>query len=419
MVGENQARNLYVVGTSTNTTIATVAAGANLNAAVLESDGTAAVADKPFLLAVKNGQGELISSDEIDPNKILYAHSVDYVARSVGKASIGGFTVTAGELYQIQIIFQGHGSLSVENEYIKEAFYKAVTGDDAEKVVDGLIKSLARNFSREEPNLLGETFAYVDAGEVTHNLPENAFFSFSKGFTTQTIDVDTAPTADANATVTLDGVDVTVALLDADTDEGAATKIAAAIDAVTGYSASATGTVVTVTTTAPANIVYDAGTTGTTVTQDGTAAGAGIVILEKASWLAQYYVTGKKTRLDFPFEVRAYNNSANPTVVQTKGFEGTATGYHVRNMEYYYKGNRADTFRGAGYPHNFEENYDSVLSQAYYLVEIGYWDESRDEPMKSKKQLTIAAPSAAVADVLIGQINTALTNVPFSIATLS
>ena len=416
MVGEIQVRNLFIVTSSSATTTAAIkAAGTKLNGAIVESDGTAASADNNFLLSLINNQGKLASSDELSPSRILYAKSVAYQARTLGLDTISGITAEANKLYQIRITSSQYGSLSVENEYIKEAFYKSKTGDTVEDIVDGLIKSLYRNLSREEPQT-GEFVTYTLADTSTVSLPTNAYFTFEKGATTQTIDVDTAPTADASATVTLNGTDVTVALLDADTDAQAATKIASAIDAVDGYSAAAVGTVVTITSDAATVVTYDAGTTGTTVTQAYTSNTSGIVITEKSTWLGQYYVTGKKTRLSFPYTVEAHFPTA-PTVATTKGFEGVATGYHVRNMEEYYLGNRGDTFREMGYPHNFEREYDSVLSQAYYLIELGYYDESRDEPMKSKKQLTIACPNTTVANTLIGQINTALTNTVFSIST--
>ncbi len=60
------------------------------------------------------------------------------------------------------------------------------------------------------------------------------------------ITVITAPSVNGNATVNVDGEEVVVALLATDDAAGAATKIAADIDALDGYSAVAVGAVVTV-----------------------------------------------------------------------------------------------------------------------------------------------------------------------------
>lgn len=431
MVGENQVRNLFVVSDDSNVTTATIKAGSAGGGAIVEQDGTAAVADQPFMFTGLKSNGQLVTSDVIDPTRVSYAHSVGFQPRELAITTVSGFSVDVGTLYQIRIIIEGHGSLSVENEYIKEAYYKAVTGDTAEDVVDGLVKSLARNFSREQPELMGQTFTYPDA-DGNEELPENAFFTFSKSFSdgtaeVATIQVTAAPTSAGLVDITLNGVVYQIPV-DVGTANEAAADIAAGLDALSGYSATVSTDTVTVTSEIPQAETDAAAAAGdvasitfiVTTTQqgaDGTAANAQLHIEEKSTWLADYYVTGKKTRLSFPFRVEAYATTP-VTVTSVEGSEGVATGYHVRNMEYYYKGNRADTFRGAGYPHNFQESYDSVLTNTYFLVELGYWDESRDEPMKSKKQLTIACETEAIANTIIAQINTALTNTSFSISTL-
>lgn len=418
MHGENQVRNFFVVNTSSATTMSAIRAAANLNGAVIQSDGTAAADNEEFALAVKNNRGEISLSDVINPERVSYAKSVAYSAMVPKVVTVSGITATANNLYQIAVLIKGFGSLSVEDEYIKKGFYKAKSGDNAENIVDGLVKNLAKNFSREQP-ASQQSFTYTNADATTVTLPDNLLFTFEKGFTTQTLTVSTAPDTNGNATVTLDGTDVTVALLAADDDAAAATKIAAAIDGVSGYSASSASEVVTITTTLPSTVSFDGATTNAVADNDGTASTAGLIIKEKSDWLAKYYVTGKKTRLYIDYDIDTFTGTDDFTVsVKTQGNSGAGTGYHVRNLEEYFLGNRGDTFRGAGYPHNFEQEYDSVLSGTYSLIEIGYWDESRDEPMKSKKQLTIAAPSTAVANTLIGQINTALTTKGITVATL-
>lgn len=322
MHGENQVRNLFVVNTSTNTTIPTVRAGANLNGAVTQSDGTAAADNEDFVLAVKNNRGEMSLSDIIAPSRVKSAKFVDNVARVLSSTTISSITAEANKLYQVRVVIKGYGSLSTENEYIKEAFYKSKTGDDAENIVDGLIKSLARNFSREQPQQPG-TFTYTLANASTVELPLNYGFAFSK---------------------------------------------------------------------------------------TGTGASAALVITEKIDWLTKSYVTGKKTRLSQDFTVDAYFPT-EPTTVKVLGNEGQLTGYHARNLEEYFLGNRGDSFRGAGYPHNFEQTYDTVLANDYYGIEIEYYDEGRDDPMKSKKQLTILVDATAITAVnaLMAQLTTALT----------
>ena len=321
MQGEIQVRNFYLGGAfPAHATISALRAGTNLDLAALKPDGTAVANNSELVIAVKNNKGGITMSDVINPKRVLYAHSKKTVARVGKTATISAITAIANSLYTVSIPIWGYGSLSVENEYIKEGFYKSKTGDTAENIVDGLVQSLARNFAREQP-ALSTTTTYTLADASTVEIRDNAVFGFSK---------------------------------------------------------------------------------------TGTGAGAALVITEK-NWLPQYYVTGKKTRtqLDFRVEVR-FPGDTLPTVTQSVGVEGIGTGYQVRNMEYYLLGNRQDTFRGAGYPHNFEESYDSDVTKSYHLLEIGYYDESRDDPMKSKKQITIAIEALADMNLLIAEVNKSL-----------
>ncbi len=330
LIGELQARNFFLVNTATESTLSDVRAGANLNGAIVQDDGTAAAANSDFMLAMVNNKGELTISDKINPANVTYANAIAYSAPVARNFVISAITADANTLYTVSIILSGFGSLSVENEYVKKGFYKAKTGDDAENIVDGLVKSLAKSIAREQPSS-PDTFSYTDADSNTLNLPDNYFFSFTK---------------------------------------------------------------------------------------TGTGASATLTIAEKSDWRDKYYVTGKKTNLEIDFHVDA-DFETDPTIVETVGSQGAGTGYQVRNLEEYLLGNRADTFRGAGYPHNFEENYDSSLSGTYSIIELAYFDVSRDEPMESKKQITIACPSTTVADALITDLNTALTGTGISIGTLS
>lgn len=426
MVGENQVRNIFIAKAFPgHANVTALKAGAKGDLAALDSDGTAVVNDSQIMFLSKNNKGTLSKSDVINPANITSAKAIAYSAPVKKVVSVSSITATANELYSINIIVAGVGSLSVENEMIISGYYKSKTGDTAENIADGLIINLAKNFGRQQPTLSSVT-AYTKADASSVNLKDNNWFKFEKGFTSQTIQVTTAPTADANATVTLDGVAVTVALLDADTVDGAATKIAAAIDAVDGYSASASTDTVTVTTTTASSVLYAAGSTGTVVAQDGTASGAGIVIIEK-SWEADYYVANKKERDLLDFSVVAGvvdDNVVDPTVsVKTVGNIGTGTGYQVKTMEVYLLGNRQDSYRQMGYPHNFDVEYDAEETGTYNLLEIEYFDVSRDDPKKSKKQLTIAfaenAGTYTAINAAVAELNKALNSSTITVATLS
>jgi hypothetical protein len=309
LAAQQQVRQMYVGSDyPQHSTISALRGGTDQDLAVLGADGSAVAAGEKFKLYKKTTSGD-VSSDVIDPSQILYSKSVAYAAEVLKVSTISALTVDVNSLYTVEIAIDGFGSLSAEDEYIKKAFYKAVTGNDQEAIVDGLIVSLNRNFQRE----IGSTSS------------SNDYFTFSK---------------------------------------------------------------------------------------TGSGTSAALVITEKTAWRDKYYSTGKKTRSRVSFRVNAAFTTL-PTIVETGGSVGVGEGHQVVDMEYYLKGERNDFYRGAGYPHNLENSYDALYASNYNLVEIGYWEEGRDEAKKSKKQVTIAVPFTNLAgnatlNLLIADLNTIL-----------
>ena len=400
LAGQNQVRHMYVgqAPESTVTSLATLkSAGVANDLVLLGADGAAVAAGKAFKMYQKDALGNIISSDTIKADNVLDVKSVAYTAPVNKKVSISGLTVDASTLYTVNIEIQGHGSLSPEDTYLKQGYYKAAaSGDDQGDIVDGLIASLNRNFKRE-----------VGATAST-----NRSFTFAKGWGTQTIDVDTAPTADATAVVTVDGVDYDVALLDADTDQQAAAKIAAVINAIDGYTSTAVATsIVSIACTHAGIVSYDPASTGTTVTAAQTESTAGLVVTGKAD--ATNFDGDKKIKVydDFTVDIAC---TTYPTVANVfDGSKGVGTGYQVMEMEHFLLGERGDAFRTNGYPHNIVgPSLVATTSGTYDIIEISYFDEGRDEAKKSKKSLTIALPTAAVPNAnvngVIADLNTIL-----------
>ena len=151
LAGQNQVRHMYVgqapAGTSTMALLKS--AGVANDLVLLGADGAAVAAGKAFKLYQKDALGNIISSDTIKADNVLDVRSVAYAAPVLKKVTISALTVDANSLYTVNIEIQGHGSLSPEDTYLKQGFYKAAAGNDQEAIVDGLIASLNRNFSRE------------------------------------------------------------------------------------------------------------------------------------------------------------------------------------------------------------------------------------------------------------------------------
>tara|TARA_R110000772_G_scaffold62137_1_gene139632 strand:+ start:41969 stop:43183 length:1215 start_codon:yes stop_codon:yes gene_type:complete len=393
LAGQNQVRQFYpALNAPGHTTVAAVSAGTIGDIAILSADGSDVAANTDFKLFKKNAAGNVVSSDLVKVANVQYAKAISYQAPVLGSVSFSGLAVpTVGELNTVEIVIKGFGSYSPEDEYVKKAFYKTVTGNTAESVVDGLIASLNRNFSRE----VGATAS------------SNPYFSFTKGSTAQTVTVGTAPTVSADASVTVNGTAYTVALLSTDTDILAAGKIAAVLNGITGVTSANGGTAVaTTTSTFPITITYDPLTTGSVAAVAITAASAGLIIKEKDQ--SQFYVVGKKerTNIDFTADMKA---TTLPTVTKIASDPGIGSGKSIASMEWYLKGERNDFYREMGYPHNFENSYEVSATGTYDVVEIAYFDEGRDEAKKSKKQITVAFPVSARtnANLFVDDLETA------------
>jgi hypothetical protein len=135
---------------SSVTSMSSLESGATNDLIILSKDGTAVAAGKAFKLFQKDALGNVISSDTIKPDNVTDVRSVAYTAAVNKKVTISALTVDVNSLYTVNIEISQFGSLSQEDTYLKQGYYKAVTGNDAEAVVDGLIASLNRNFSREQ-----------------------------------------------------------------------------------------------------------------------------------------------------------------------------------------------------------------------------------------------------------------------------
>jgi len=152
LAGQNQVRHMHVgqAPEATVTSLATLkSAGVANDAVLLGKDGSAVSAGGDFKLFLKDALGNIISSDTIKAKNVTHVTSVPYTAAVNKAVTISGLTVDVNSLYTVKIEIDQHGSLSQEDTYLKQGYFKASAGNDAEAIVDGLISSLNRNFSRE------------------------------------------------------------------------------------------------------------------------------------------------------------------------------------------------------------------------------------------------------------------------------
>ena len=83
-------------------------------------------------------------------------------------------------------------------------------------------------------------------------------------------------------------------------------------------------------------------------------------------------------------------------------------GRMVADMEWFYIGERADQFRGYGYPNNFDTNYLADASKSYKFINIDfYYSGDAEDVQRSKKTLTIATADDTTLAALWTALETA------------
>lgn len=140
---------------ASETTLGTFLSGASpKELAVVSADGTAPAYGKPFFIVGKHTDGSLIKSDIIKPETVKRVKGVPYVAPVQKVVTVSSFVVpsTNGDVqeYMVEIRLLNQGSLSVNDWllYFGHTKFTKTSTNDAEDVVDALIASLNRNFSK-------------------------------------------------------------------------------------------------------------------------------------------------------------------------------------------------------------------------------------------------------------------------------
>lgn len=360
-----------------------------LEVAVVSADGSAPGFGKDFYVVTKAADGTLIKSDLVKASTVKRTVGAAYAAEVQKVVEVYGITVPATAAakasYQVQVRVFNAGSLSVLNtEFIIGHYtFTQTSGLTAEVVVDGLVSNLNANMSKR-PGATATT---------------NPFFTFGKGYSTQVLTVTTAPTTSANATVTVNGVAITVALLNTDDADGAATKIAAAIDANPLFSATAVGPAVTITAAdgLSVTVVYAPLTTGSVASVAGTASTASLTIASVAQPIDLGRAFGRQ--LEFDVILLADDaGGAGSVAIKTIANVGKGTGKQVATMEYFYRGEKGDQFRNQHFPFNWTLSTKTLSdsSATYNAVELNHSNGNDNglNIVSIPKELTIAIKEA-------------------------
>lgn len=404
---QKQIREVFVVDAlAGETTLRTFNASASDGElGIFMADGSNGNEVGKFLLAVKIG-GKTVTSDVYESVQSLKAKAGEAAQEKV--VSVKPTNTSADTEYVLDIVIDSFGSLSIENTYNKHAQYVVGQNGDAATVnaiVDGLIASLNKNFSKE----------------FGASATSNPFFAFSKGHTAGDLTVSTAPDTNGDATVTVNGKSITVPLLAADTAANAATKIAAAIDAEAEFSASAAAAVVTITSASDANAIYsvsfDGASTNAVASYAGDATKATLIIQSKQ----QDFELGRKEGRPVQFSVRvdslAGSSIATVNSVQ-EGKPGVGTGRSIALAEYFFRGYRGDGFGKQHFPYNYGDATKTTAnpSQQYSVIDLVsiYEQDEEINPVHARKNVLIAVP-----DGVSGSVYTAINAIINKLETVS
>lgn len=386
-------------------------ANANKVAPLKETDtaGTIAVKSSPqdvwFEYVTPNGDNgnTVVRTDLINKNKITSITKTETAAtRKLKKVTVAiDGEPTPGQEYIIRFVFYGLGIGGVENQYIKEGgVYKAKKADTAKDIYEGLLASIERNFSREAYPLIN---IGLNGTAATATMVTNA------GVTVTAKEVGTAG----------NNLKFAVASVSAGTPGVAVSTVSG----VTTITASLTATAKTIgdlktLVESKTNLVTITGTAATDVSAETTAVAlkdgtlTGIVIEE----VLQPWVRGKRQAAPVNFDTFTLpiktEDGEQPwgivTDITKDNVNTVGNGRMVADMEWFYIGERADQFRGYGYPNNFETNYLADASKAYKFINIDfYYSGDVEDVQRSKKTLTIATADDTTLAALWTALGTA------------
>lgn len=345
----NQVRQLYVAeALKTSDVLASDAAGS-----IAVKNDTA----KNHLYFEYKGAGNLMRSDLIDIENILYAKATDADAmahelKSVTvtlDTNVNGGAPVAGQDYILRIAFRQYVGMSDEDQYFKYGMVHAYAGMDADEFYKVLAQSIAKNFSREVVPLIK-------------------------------IEVHSAATKSKGGFDAKGYMEVTPSTKD------------------TGATNSA-------------NPYYD-GTSAVISDIDS------IRITEvEQPWrlgiMAQtpVYFTVQPTTVLVNGDDRIWG-----TV--TEGTNGTVgNGKAIADLEYFCMGERGDIYRGVGFPHNIVTTYLVDPTKTYYTFDIHYAYVGNNESVqKSEKDITIVCSNKTEFNDIVTAFNTAT---GLTIATIS
>lgn len=410
---EKQIRHFFVMaGIASETTIPTFISGATIGEIKLfDTDGAVATAatTKDFHLVKKNQKGSISKTAPITGSDCTYLKGTAPRSK-VGKVQT--FTLaanpTAGEEYRVNLKVNYGNS---EENFI--SFWGgdiAVSGETKTTMAAKVAKSIADNLASsvntgsQAPSTV--TVAGVAAtGKITFTGAAGSV----DGITVGGVEIMSGSVAfDTSLTITVAAV---------------AANINANVS-VPNYTATAAVGVLTITSVDPGvvaeTVVSDTTTMGSTDVNVGTesagtstdtadsnkyfkiGAVAGVITITEKDWILEDFRVGLRSydQLLWNVELQGVDAvTANITKTETAPVFATGQGYQMMELERFLVGHRAE-FETKDHTLSFGRDYDTSTASSYYMIDLKWFDTSRDDPKHSEKMLTIVTTTVADANTI-------------------
>lgn len=130
---------------------------------------------------------------------------------------------------------------------------------------------------------------------------------------------------------------------------------------------------------------------------------AGALTIAEKDWILDGYYTGLKSfdQLMWNAEVETKNDAqlAQITKTATAPVYATGQGYQMLEMERYLVGHRAE-FDGPDLTLGFHRAYEVQVGSTYNVLDLTYFDVSRNDPYQSDKMLTLVCTNPEAIDAI-------------------
>lgn len=128
---------------------------------------------------------------------------------------------------------------------------------------------------------------------------------------------------------------------------------------------------------------------------------AGVLTITEKDWILDGYYPGLRSfdQLMWNAELETKNEAQLAQFTKTSGTPVYATGqgYQMLELERYFVGHRAE-FDGPDLTLGFHRAYEVSTASSYYVLDLKYFDVSRNDPHQSDKMLTLVCTDPLAID---------------------